>query len=335
MNLSFFYTLAIVLGVMLSITIILLLGLVVYLSKLKKEIKVLKTTTPNGGNHKVYGHLDEFNEQGMSNGFVKRNSYVNDGELASPIPHPEVSIIDEIIKYDPCFMTNTINKTRLNPETRLHPQTLQPLSLECGFHFNPEETVRLWTYYNCLVLFGLVNVEIEFPIQAGTKTFYADVVVFKNGLPHTQNNIIYIFECKKHTINKRNYTNHQPETETKILTSGYKQLTTYMTMCQNCQMGILTNGVKAFFYQPIMTENGIQIVASKTPNWWWDEKCNTNDNTLNQYEKPIELANTKPSTPLLYSNNQNITKKSLKEQIKQETIKHINPLNRISSYFNR
>lgn len=62
----------------------------------------------------------------------------------------------------------------------------------------PEEKVRQWVIYELLSTFGanINNLKIEAPVRVGTKTHYADIIIYKNHTP------LIVIECKRKEDNK-------------------------------------------------------------------------------------------------------------------------------------
>lgn len=65
----------------------------------------------------------------------------------------------------------------------------------------PEEKIRQWVIYELLTTFGtnINNIKVEVPVRVGTRTHYADIVVYHNYLPHI------VIECKRKE--DKNYEN--------------------------------------------------------------------------------------------------------------------------------
>ncbi|MBU1417326.1 MAG: type I restriction enzyme HsdR N-terminal domain-containing protein [Proteobacteria bacterium] len=62
----------------------------------------------------------------------------------------------------------------------------------------PEERVRQWVLFELLSTYGISiqNIKIEQSVKVGTRTHYADIVIFREKLPHV------VIECKRRKDNK-------------------------------------------------------------------------------------------------------------------------------------
>lgn len=69
------------------------------------------------------------------------------------------------------------------------------------------------------------DVEIEFPIQMGSASKRADIVIFSHNMPHSQENIYIIIECKRADRSYKEY--------------NISQLHSYMSACMNVRFGVL------------------------------------------------------------------------------------------------
>ena len=74
------------------------------------------------------------------------------------------------------------------------------------------------------------QIEVEFSIMVGSSKCRVDLVVFKEGQPHTQENAWILIECKKDAI--------QPSAKR----DGLDQLKSYMSACPRAEWGLWTNG---------------------------------------------------------------------------------------------
>lgn len=74
------------------------------------------------------------------------------------------------------------------------------------------------------------RIGVEVTLQLGSNKPRADVVIYLDGLPQTQENINIVVECKKETIS------------TSDKKDGIEQLKSYMSACLNCEWGLWTNG---------------------------------------------------------------------------------------------
>lgn len=69
------------------------------------------------------------------------------------------------------------------------------------------------------------DIKTEFPIQMGSASKRADIVIFSHNMPHRQENIYIIIECKRAD---RSYNKHH-----------IAQLKSYMSACMNVRFGVL------------------------------------------------------------------------------------------------
>ena len=62
----------------------------------------------------------------------------------------------------------------------------------------PEEKIRQWVLFEILTTFGvnIKNIQVEVPVKVGTKTHFADIVIYENYKP------IVVIECKRKEDNK-------------------------------------------------------------------------------------------------------------------------------------
>lgn len=74
------------------------------------------------------------------------------------------------------------------------------------------------------------RIGVEVTLQLGSNKPRADVVIYLDGLPQTQENINIVVECKKESIS------------TSDKKDGIEQLKSYMSACLNCEWGLWTNG---------------------------------------------------------------------------------------------
>lgn len=81
------------------------------------------------------------------------------------------------------------------------------------------------------------DIQPEFRVQKGSALIGpADIVVFDEGKPHTQDNILIIVECKK-----------------KNRKDGLEQLKTYLAGCENAQYGVWFNGEEVLYLKRLKT----------------------------------------------------------------------------------
>lgn len=91
------------------------------------------------------------------------------------------------------------------------------------------------------------QIELEFRIFVGSKSYPVDIAIFHENNPHRQENIYIIVETKQESIT--------PENEK----HGIGQLISYMQMAINCRFGMWTNGVEKRCYQKILKEDRYEI----------------------------------------------------------------------------
>lgn len=62
-----------------------------------------------------------------------------------------------------------------------------------GKQVKPEEKVRQWVIYELLSKFGenINNIKLEIPVKVGTRTHFADIVLYENHIPNI------VIECKR------------------------------------------------------------------------------------------------------------------------------------------
>lgn len=212
---------------------------------------------------------DEIKKQAENNGHNPTQNHViaTKGQEFDPHQNALPILLTKISELNPSFMTKMINKTNLAPNKRVD-KNGNPISITQALEFYPEEKVRLNAYYLLLKKFKAMDIDLEFPIKEGSKTKFADIVVFMPNSAHTQNNILYLFECKKLKASK-----FRGEDMSQILKEGEQQLQTYMLQCANViknGLGCLTNGQTTKFYQYSHAENG-QLASFKivpNPDWF-------------------------------------------------------------------
>jgi type I restriction enzyme M protein len=96
----------------------------------------------------------------------------------------------------------------------------------------PEEYVRQNIERRLILELGYdpKEVAVEFPVQMGSGTKRADLVIFPEGMPHFQQSACIIIECKRDSV--------QPGDKK----DGIEQLKSYMAACGNAEWGMWTNG---------------------------------------------------------------------------------------------
>ncbi|MEQ9482071.1 N-6 DNA methylase [Coleofasciculus sp. F4-SAH-05] len=118
----------------------------------------------------------------------------------------------------------------------------------------PEEYVRQ-NIERRLILelnFFSEQIEVEFPIKVGSRRVRADLVIFREGIPHQQENAWIIIECKKDSV--------QP-TASK---DGVEQLKSYILAC-GAEWGMWTNGKFKAVYRFIRDQDG-KVIETIEPN---------------------------------------------------------------------
>ncbi|MBW4437572.1 MAG: type I restriction enzyme HsdR N-terminal domain-containing protein [Pleurocapsa minor GSE-CHR-MK-17-07R] len=96
-------------------------------------------------------------------------------------------------------------------------------------YLNPEEHIRQYVLRLLTIQLGYSPNDIgyEFPLQMGSSQKRADLVVFFPRMPHTQDNIQIIVECKRYDIG-----NDIP---------AVNQLKSYMAVCVNARYGVVAS----------------------------------------------------------------------------------------------
>lgn len=85
---------------------------------------------------------------------------------------------------------------------------------------------------------------IEVTLQMGSNKPRADVVIYLDNRPHTQENIHVIIECKKENVSPSDKKD------------GIEQLKSYMSACLNCEWGLWTNGKQRQVWRRIKNATG-------------------------------------------------------------------------------
>lgn len=86
------------------------------------------------------------------------------------------------------------------------------------------------------------RIGVEVVLQLGSKKPRADVVVYAQNMPHTQEHIQIIVECKKETVSSNDKKD------------GIEQLKSYMSACPNCEWGLWTNKKERKVLRKIINE---------------------------------------------------------------------------------
>lgn len=89
------------------------------------------------------------------------------------------------------------------------------------------------------------RIGVEVTLQMGSNKPRADVVIYLEKLPQTQENINVIVECKKENVSPSDKKD------------GIEQLKSYMSACLNCEWGLWTNGKQRLVLRKIKLPTGI------------------------------------------------------------------------------
>lgn len=114
------------------------------------------------------------------------------------------------------------------------------------------------------------QIEVEYPIKQGSKTVRVDLAIFREGVPHEQENIWIIIECKRDSV--------QPSASK----DGEGQLKSYMAACDNSEWGMWTNGKQKRVFRRIKTEEG---VVFEEPN-----DIPSKDGNIDEVDRPTREA---------------------------------------------
>ncbi|WP_411726254.1 N-6 DNA methylase [Methyloglobulus sp.] len=88
------------------------------------------------------------------------------------------------------------------------------------------------------------RIGVEVTLQLGSNKPRADVVIYLEKLPQTQENIHVIVECKKENVSPSDKKD------------GIEQLKSYMSACLNCEWGLWTNGKQRQVWRRIKNTAG-------------------------------------------------------------------------------
>jgi len=124
------------------------------------------------------------------------------------------------------------------------------------------------------------QIELDFRIYIGSKSYPVDIAIFYDDKPHKQENIYIIIETKNENIKPTNSDN------------GIGQLSSYMGAAGNCKFGMWTNGAEKFCFQKTETDGLFEI----------SEKAGVMDipskgKSLDDYDKP-DFSQLRPATEL-------------------------------------
>ena len=111
----------------------------------------------------------------------------------------------------------------------------------------PEENVRQrWARSLCDEYgYGISDMAVEFPIRMGSSKKRADIVVFKAGANHVQENIIIIVEAKRDDVLVQDRSD------------GVDQLKSYLAACVACRHGLWVGKER----MAVLKESGDQFVT--------------------------------------------------------------------------
>ena len=118
----------------------------------------------------------------------------------------------------------------------------------------PEEYVRQNIERRLVLELGYLpeQIEVEFSIKVGSRRVRADLVIFQENVPHAQENVWIIIECKKDSV--------QPTGKK----DGIEQLKSYMLVC-GAEWGMWTNGRFKEVHRWLRDQQG-NIVDKQQPN---------------------------------------------------------------------
>jgi type I restriction enzyme M protein len=113
----------------------------------------------------------------------------------------------------------------------------------------PEEHVRQRVARSLVVEYGYgkKDIELEFRIYMGSKSYPVDIAIFHPETSHKQENIYIIVETKNESV--------KPTNEDK----GIGQLNSYIEASMNCEFGMWTNGIDQYCYQKTKTDGQYEI----------------------------------------------------------------------------
>ncbi|CAA9890726.1 Restriction endonuclease subunit M [Candidatus Methylobacter favarea] len=116
-----------------------------------------------------------------------------------------------------------------------------------GFrHDTPEEYVRQNLEKRLVneLKYPRERIGVEVALQMGSNKPRADVVIYLEKLPQTQENIHVVVECKKENVSPSDKKD------------GIEQLKSYMSACLNCEWGLWTNGKQRQVWRRIKNAAG-------------------------------------------------------------------------------
>lgn len=113
-------------------------------------------------------------------------------------------------------------------------------------HDTPEEYVRQNLQKRLVneLKYPRERIGVEVTLQLGSSKPRADVVIYLESLPQSQENIHVVVECKKESVTPSDRKD------------GIEQLKSYMSACLNCEWGLWTNGKQRQVWRRIKKANG-------------------------------------------------------------------------------
>jgi type I restriction enzyme M protein len=113
----------------------------------------------------------------------------------------------------------------------------------------PEEYVRQEIAKSIVreYLYQKSTIEVEFVLRVGSRKPRADLVIFAPDVPHVQENVQLIVECKASSIKAADRKD------------GVGQLHSYMAVCPNVRYGMWTNGIERFCYRRVARDGGVSV----------------------------------------------------------------------------
>lgn len=113
----------------------------------------------------------------------------------------------------------------------------------------PEEHVRQRVARSLVVEYGYdkKDIELDFRIYIGSKSYPVDIAIFHPETSHKQENIYIIVETKNESVKPTNKD------------QGIGQLNSYIGASMNCEFGMWTNGIDQYCYQKTKTNGQYQI----------------------------------------------------------------------------
>lgn len=121
------------------------------------------------------------------------------------------------------------------------------------------------------------QIELDFRIYIGSRSYPVDIAIFSEGKPHKQENIYIIIETKSESV--------KPTSKDE----GVGQLNSYVGASLNCEFGMWTNGTDKYCFQKKKTNGQYEIseVVDIPPN----------GKSLEEYEE-LDFKQLRPATEL-------------------------------------